>query len=193
MNCAKWKLAVILTWLLPSEKKGWATTSAQEVLKRLLKRYKSVCLSVGVAKLLISLVTLGLCVAQKSSTSSSQKLLFILQHLPWAELPKWYFYREREKEGKGRVGGEKRSVREKARKIWQQGRRKETERGEREGRRCQVCVVPLLFVSTLESEFRRYHKTHQRNASFNNVNPFSHQMSHTWKHIHTHTHKDFFK
>ena len=45
----------------PLKKKSEPLPSAQEVMKRLLKRYKSVCLCVGVAKLLLSLVKLSLC------------------------------------------------------------------------------------------------------------------------------------
>lgn len=102
VNCAQCILAMISPWLLSSEKKRKPQTPAQEVLKRLLQRFFfKKCLSAGVAKLLISLVTFGLCVMLRESfTLWNQKLLFIPQYSPWAELPEWYFYK---REGRKRV------------------------------------------------------------------------------------------
>lgn len=146
---------MILTRLLP--------------LPGLLKRSVCVCVC---ARVLLSCWYLWLCsclcATQKSFTSSSQNFLFILQHSPRAELPKWYFYREKREGRKRAVGGKEECERVKTWKIWQDGRT-ETKRVKNEGRMCQVCVV-LLSMSSLEKCVSwRFHKTHKRNAFFDTI------------------------
>lgn len=119
----------------------------------------------GVAKLLVSLVTLSLCVAQKSFTSTSQELLFIFQYSPWAELPKWCFSTEKEKRERerkeGGVGGRK-ERKENARQKWKEGRRRKRDGVGAGG--CRVRIALLCSVLTLESEF--YFIKHTRGALY---------------------------
>lgn len=99
---------MILTWLLPSDKKEKPTWAQAE--------RKSVLLCSPIAKL-ISVVALGLCATQKSFSSPSQELLFIPQCSPWAELPKWCYYRESRERGKWAAWVGRRNTREKASRI----------------------------------------------------------------------------
>lgn len=153
MNRAKWKHTVILNWLLPPDKKEkppWA----QAVLKGFLK---SVRLCMRIAKLLTSLVTPGLCDAQKGFASSSQELLFIPQRSPWDELPKWCFCTEwRKRREVGGVGGKKECER-KCKEDMIRGKKKR----DREEKETQGDVKS----SPLESEFSgRFHETRKRNT-----------------------------
>lgn len=153
------------------------------------------CLCVGVAKLLISLVTLVFCAAQKSFTSSSQEFLFIPQYSPWAELPKWYFYRERREGRKRAVWVGRRIVR-----GWRHERYDKMEGEQRQGgkkRRKDVsslCCCAALRVNSRKWILWRFHKTHKRNASFNIINQTSARSTHSLsaepriKAIHTHIH-----
>lgn len=113
----------------------------------------------GVAKLLVSLVTLSLCVAQKSFTSTSQELLFIFQYSPWAELPRWCFSTEKEeREKRGWCGWEERK--ENARQKWKEGRRRKRD-GVGAGGGGRGVAKSVL---TLESEF--YFIKHTRGALY---------------------------
>lgn len=142
----------------------------------------------GVAKLLVSLVTLSLCVAQKSFTSTSQELLFIFQYSPWAELPKWCFSTEKEeREKRGWCGWEERK--ENARQKWKEGRRRK-----RDG--VGAGGLPSLYCSAVfcidSRKWILFHKAHERSTLFHLVCLTSAESIHSLisRATHENTHKE---
>lgn len=126
------------------------------------------CVCAWVVLNCLYLLTLGVCVV--NFTLSSLEFLFISQCSPRAELPKWNFYRERERgEREGRksmVWVGRTSVRGWRHERYDKMEEDRDNEGRREGRLCQFSVVALLSVNSRKSISWGFHKTLKRDASF---------------------------